>query len=848
MSDNGSSLASNTDGHSTRTTDNDEADKEIWHLTGFGGWDSDTDSPPFTSYKPPANDTLSSLSLDGDDAVTQGLAGSDNSIAAARGPLSPSPISTSSHRESTHLDPNTGYLSEWYFAIGSMVNPTSLRLRKLTPLESYCGILRDWKLVFLGDCGMASILPCSSTAPATRAGPFHRGDFHGVLHRLPKEQMNKLDVIESSYDRLEVEIECYDGVTQRAVVYKMAEQKLDPSKPDALPSERYLDIISQGLVHHGVHAEYIRWVRGHSCVKRKLPSAYKKIPIHALHQSGAKKLQMTAEELQRFDGSAIEEIDEQEEVEVMKNVTVNAVVNHVQADEELLLPISSISRTPSPRSRSKHSPSSDCCENSSVDPVDADANCCIASPVSVCLNSPSPSSCSPSIPPTCSPPLTVGPWVLDSTRFYPLRIAVNKKILEWVGDLSQPLLANTYEFMRFNFGGTDLTVSYTAIFFEPKYPIPKSYEEMSHEHRAMIEDIFAEKVMSEDPSKREWKLVGFLSSSEQKSSQQAGREKLVRNKMNSMAAGLDRLVTESEEVDDGTGSARGGASRNGRNSTPAVHRAPSTGNVPAAGGLWDPDDDTSNMFLSLSMEDHSGASSTCFAYCCAGAQPFHAQRVRDAQLATQRHKMLAEVGKAGPRTHKPRDTHHHSRGAPSNASATSSAAKKAAPAPRGKERKRRHSIGNVGLHQMQQNQNNQQQVASESAAMIAAAGQIQPGDAQREFHATSSDGGVARATGTSTTASHHSSSTTALPRAPRPNRVRASSICTGILSSLHSPISTTGPGSVTTCLSPKRARGNSLDDLNVNSPAVAAATAARLQAVSPPRPTVESFGTLSKHQ
>jgi len=118
---------------------------------------------------------------------------------------------------------------------------------------------------------------------------------------------------------------------------------------------------------------------------------------------------------------------------------------------------------------------------------------------------------------------------------------------------------------------------------------------------------------------REWRLVGFLSNEEQRSSQQQGRAKLRRN--------------------------------HARNPTqPSLEE---------------------NLFLSLSMEDHSGASSTCFAFCCAGAQPFHQQQAM--QRAQMRHGGGGAVAKLQ------QHTQLHGRAALP-------------------ERKRRHSIGNVGLH------------------------------------------------------------------------------------------------------------------------------------------------------
>jgi len=121
-----------------------------------------------------------------------------------------------------------------------MINPTSLSLRKLSPLESHAGVLRGWHLVFRGDCGMASLLPATSTLPSMHNHPVPRDDFHGVLHRLNREQMTKLDVIECSYDRLEVDVQLYDGRMQRATVYKVraAQRQRRRSRCHAHATER----------------------------------------------------------------------------------------------------------------------------------------------------------------------------------------------------------------------------------------------------------------------------------------------------------------------------------------------------------------------------------------------------------------------------------------------------------------------------------------------------------------------------------------------------------------------------------------------------------------------------------
>ena len=47
----------------------------------------------------------------------------------------------------------------WYFAIGSMMNPTSMKARDLHPIKSMPAILQDCLLEFFGSEGMAKATP-----------------------------------------------------------------------------------------------------------------------------------------------------------------------------------------------------------------------------------------------------------------------------------------------------------------------------------------------------------------------------------------------------------------------------------------------------------------------------------------------------------------------------------------------------------------------------------------------------------------------------------------------------------------------------------------------------------------
>jgi hypothetical protein len=99
----------------------------------------------------------------------------------------------------------------WYFAIGSMINPTSLSARDLMPLASAPAELLDHAIVFGGKGGMASTVQTPG-----------KSGCHGVLHLISAENMAKLDLIEHGYDRVHTVALLYDGRrVETATVYKL---------------------------------------------------------------------------------------------------------------------------------------------------------------------------------------------------------------------------------------------------------------------------------------------------------------------------------------------------------------------------------------------------------------------------------------------------------------------------------------------------------------------------------------------------------------------------------------------------------------------------------------------------
>ena len=171
-----------------------------------------------------------------------------------------------------------------YFAIGSMTNRISIALRELAPISSRPAVLRGYRILFRGSGGMAS---------AERDGEYELLDndakdypfdgIHGVLHLLSEAHMKVLDDFEGGYKRKVCTVHLYDGRQVHAFVYQMNATEWAADQKHELPTERYLDIIAKGCEYHGADPAWVRFLRSHNCVRRKVPSEFTAFHMDALH-------------------------------------------------------------------------------------------------------------------------------------------------------------------------------------------------------------------------------------------------------------------------------------------------------------------------------------------------------------------------------------------------------------------------------------------------------------------------------------------------------------------------------------------------------------------------------------
>ena len=164
-----------------------------------------------------------------------------------------------------------------YFAIGSMMNPVSLKMRGLNPIKSRPGVLKRFELIFVMAHGMAAARRCKSSEFSIAK------EIHGVLHRVTRAEMDMLNKLESTYvvgERVMVEvykdkhlvtdregvkddsIACYDRhddtieTSVEATVYVLNDELVskDPKRfAQNPPSERYIEILKGGAMHYGLN-------------------------------------------------------------------------------------------------------------------------------------------------------------------------------------------------------------------------------------------------------------------------------------------------------------------------------------------------------------------------------------------------------------------------------------------------------------------------------------------------------------------------------------------------------------------------------------------------------------------
>jgi gamma-glutamylcyclotransferase (GGCT)/AIG2-like uncharacterized protein YtfP len=147
----------------------------------------------------------------------------------------------------------------YYFGYGSNMSSNMLIAKGITVLSSRPCLLRGYRLAF-------NLYTGNITEPSYANLVESKMDIvHGVLYTYTKQDIKKMDSLETAYKRCQVTGELYDGTTLTMSTYIMTEEE----KPEHItlqdypPSVRYLNVLIAGAIEHKLNPTYISFLKNH---------------------------------------------------------------------------------------------------------------------------------------------------------------------------------------------------------------------------------------------------------------------------------------------------------------------------------------------------------------------------------------------------------------------------------------------------------------------------------------------------------------------------------------------------------------------------------------------------------
>jgi hypothetical protein len=171
----------------------------------------------------------------------------------------------------------------WYFAYGSNMQPATFEGRRgIVARQAVAACLQGWRLVF----DKPPLLPIGQAMANVVEQP---GDHVlGVAYAITPDDLAHLDLTEGvvigNYRRIAVRVCALRDPANEFDAFTLTSGERDPS---LLPSRRYLGLLVDGALAHGLPAEYVAWLRAHPAVdetaeaaaaRRLLDRALKKEP------------------------------------------------------------------------------------------------------------------------------------------------------------------------------------------------------------------------------------------------------------------------------------------------------------------------------------------------------------------------------------------------------------------------------------------------------------------------------------------------------------------------------------------------------------------------------------------
>jgi len=145
----------------------------------------------------------------------------------------------------------------WNFAYGANMDRSTLKSRKVTPIQAVPAKIKDWTLRF-------NLIGIPWFEPAFGNVEYQTGAVvHGVAYELTPEDFKRLREIEGGggyegegYDVIDLTVETYNHKKISAKVFTAVSKW----KHESLPSQRYLNLLIRGATENHLNESYIRTV------------------------------------------------------------------------------------------------------------------------------------------------------------------------------------------------------------------------------------------------------------------------------------------------------------------------------------------------------------------------------------------------------------------------------------------------------------------------------------------------------------------------------------------------------------------------------------------------------------
>ena len=145
----------------------------------------------------------------------------------------------------------------WYFAYGSNMQSATFRgRRRIAPRSARGARIAGWRIAF----DKPPLVPIGESFANVVADP--RAETFGVLYEIDTADLEHIELTEGvkigNYDRIAVTAEPLGATLAAIPAFALASPKSDAT---LLPTARYMALLIEGALEHGLPSAYVEWLR-----------------------------------------------------------------------------------------------------------------------------------------------------------------------------------------------------------------------------------------------------------------------------------------------------------------------------------------------------------------------------------------------------------------------------------------------------------------------------------------------------------------------------------------------------------------------------------------------------------